>query len=475
MECSPAETAPAVSAPPPSPAAATAPSGGSREDVSSAISSSPLHASVRPSREASEASPAAALPSAALPDARGDAEATCEQEGNRDRCKASKKPKRAFNWDGVPTGHFLLKFAYDGSAYSGVAFQGEGSGVRTVEDALFEALEKTCLIRDRNSCNFSRCGRTDKGVHAAGNCISITLRVKEPSKRLYPEENYDYVAVLNAVLPGDIRILASAPVPAGFDARFDCTGRVYKYFFHSAGLDLARMHRAAQCFIGEHNFRYFCKLDPRQYRCPRRTLTSFRVEPAGDGACAVATIAGRSFLWHQVRFMMAALMKVGRGECGEDFIVSLLQRGAEEEKEEENGEAPERIEDTDAQEASKPGAPGCAVAHGHCEGAPGGAGASSKKEKVKVKTFSAGLAPAAAGCLVLFNCLFDGVQWDGVQPCTPSGEDPSATQGEATAERRAATTQREKKRKLEPRETFQNQYRKALERVQVLKCLGGIS
>ncbi|CBZ51437.1 hypothetical protein NCLIV_012350 [Neospora caninum Liverpool] len=402
-----------------------------------------------------------------------------------------RKQKRAFNWDAVHTAHFLLKLAYDGSAYSGIAYQGENSAVRTVEGALFDALEKTCLIRDRNAW--------------------------QPAKRLFPEENYDYAAVLNAVLPGDIRIVASAPVPPGFDARFDCTGRVYKYFFHSEGLDLPRMHRAAQRFVGEHNFRYFCKLDPRQYRNPRRTLTSFAIEPVGDSACAVATIAGRSFLWHQVRFMMAALLKVGRGTCDEAYIVGLLNRGEEEEREdqargEDGMDLKERHETASISEgqtqkheepepsndihvsppppssSSSPAAASRVRSSPSAESPEGpaerdqaaGEGKKRKREKVRAKAFSAGLAPAAPGCLVLYDCLFEGVQWDREDERREQGgkcrnaETELEIQSNAETNTSAAKTNVGDKTPLNPRETFQNQHRKALERVQVLRCLGGM-
>jgi len=83
------------------------------------------------------------------------------------------KEKRVFDWSTATFKHSLLRIAYDGSRYHGLAWQ---EGTPTVEGVLFDALIKTRLIRSRTECNFSRCGRTDKGVHAAGNVVTLLLR-----------------------------------------------------------------------------------------------------------------------------------------------------------------------------------------------------------------------------------------------------------------------------------------------------------
>lgn len=64
------------------------------------------------------------------------------------------------------TRHIFLKYLYFGWDYQGLAVQEESNN--TIEECLFQALTKTFLIQDRRSCNFNRCGRTDKGV--SGSC-----------------------------------------------------------------------------------------------------------------------------------------------------------------------------------------------------------------------------------------------------------------------------------------------------------------
>ena len=77
--------------------------------------------------------------------------------------------------------------------------------------------------------------------------------------------------MLNRVLPDDVRALAWAPVAEGFSARFSCASRTYRYWLarenaHGRPRDVEAMRRAASKFVGDHDFRNFCKMDAR----PRR-------------------------------------------------------------------------------------------------------------------------------------------------------------------------------------------------------------
>lgn len=101
----------------------------------------------------------------------------------------------------------------------------------------------------------SRCGRTDKGVSAFANVISLKVRSNlknppenvrgmvppnekpPPPKNKKPEEELNYVKVLNRALPEYIRVVAWAPVDSNFSARFDCKSRSYRYFFFRGEMD----------------------------------------------------------------------------------------------------------------------------------------------------------------------------------------------------------------------------------------------
>eukprot|EP00927_Polykrikos_kofoidii_P071573 TRINITY_DN67831_c0_g1_i1.p1 TRINITY_DN67831_c0_g1~~TRINITY_DN67831_c0_g1_i1.p1 ORF type:complete len:389 (-),score=51.37 TRINITY_DN67831_c0_g1_i1:77-1243(-) len=224
------------------------------------------------------------------------------------------KTKKALDWSSAECSHYVLRLAYIGTRYCGVSWQRPDQG-NTVENELFIVLVRACLIQNRETCNFSRCGRTDKGVHAFGNYISLTLRV-------LPGGTKEYIRLLNRLLPKDIRILAATSVPSGYDARFRCTGRLYKYFFHASGYDTDRMRRAAQAFLGEHDFRNFCKADVEQTSTFLRTM--HRVEFEVQDQCVAVTIAGNAFLWHQIRCMMSVLFLVGKGLEDESIVAQML-------------------------------------------------------------------------------------------------------------------------------------------------------
>ncbi|KAI8520930.1 tRNA pseudouridine synthase 3 [Branchiostoma belcheri] len=120
------------------------------------------------------------------------------------------------------------RWSYDG-------FQSQDTTDNTIEARLFEALTKTRLIEKRQTSNYHRCGRTDKGVSAFGQRAQVSspdLKEQPTTERRQTKTTeIKYVYILNKVLPPDIRVLAWAPVDPDFSARFSCQQRTYKYFF----------------------------------------------------------------------------------------------------------------------------------------------------------------------------------------------------------------------------------------------------
>ncbi|PPD72585.1 hypothetical protein GOBAR_DD30514 [Gossypium barbadense] len=218
---------------------------------------------------------------------------------------------------------------------------GEAQMDPTVESEIFNALEKTrLLVGDKKESQYSRCGRTDKGVSSVGQVIALFLRsnLKETdgnhkiSGELIPEAQIegeiDYVRVLNRVLPSDIRILGWSPVSIDFSARFSCLAREYKYFFWRGNLNLSAMENAGKKFLGEHDFRNFCKMDAANVHNYRRRITQFEISSSnmsfeGGQLCAIK-VKGSAFLWHQVRCMVAVLFMIGQGLESVDVIDILL-------------------------------------------------------------------------------------------------------------------------------------------------------
>ena len=257
---------------------------------------------------------------------------------------ANKKPKKAdfhnsrqFDFEKHNRcRHVAFKLSYIGDKYHGFAHAPDDT-VPTVESQIFDALLKTKLVPSIDRCGWSRCGRTDKGVSAFGQVVSLWVRtnkewngvdvvswnevsshknMRQGDKPACGDEDLPYLAMLNNVLPDDIRILAWAAAPSDFDARFSCVYRKYNYFFDARNLDLQAMNEAAQMFVGTHDCRFICKIDPCKADRDSfftRTIFESRIEALEHSdRIHVFVVKGQAFLWHQVRNMMALLLLVGQ-------------------------------------------------------------------------------------------------------------------------------------------------------------------
>ena len=109
----------------------------------------------------------------------------------------------------------VLKIEYDGTDYCG--WQVQLSGV-TVQGVIEEAIKK--LTGEKVSVIGS--GRTDSGVHAAGQIAHFDIT----SEKIPPEK---YACALNAFLPRDIKITESGEAEDGFHARFSAKRKTYRY------------------------------------------------------------------------------------------------------------------------------------------------------------------------------------------------------------------------------------------------------
>ena len=152
---------------------------------------------------------------------------------------------------------------------------------------------------------------------------------KERTKR-----EIDYCKLLNANLPNDIQVLAWAPCSnTDFSARFDCVARTYKYFFPRGDLCLDKMNEAGQLFVGEHDFRNFCKMDVAHgvvnYQRSIKSVDAKKLhklnnEPGDAFDMCELEITGKAFLWHQVRCIVAVLFRVASGREDKKIVSELL-------------------------------------------------------------------------------------------------------------------------------------------------------
>ncbi|CAR28454.1 hypothetical protein ZYGR_0S00840 [Zygosaccharomyces rouxii] len=241
------------------------------------------------------------------------------------------KRRREFDFSKYNTRFIALKFSYLGWNYNGLAVQKDVTPLPTVEGVIIDALMKCRLVASSNvqDFRFSRCGRTDKGVSAMNQVISLEVRSnlsdeeqKDPSN---DTRELQYAQILNHLLPEDIKISAMClRPPEGFDARYSCEYRHYKYLFSGKGLMLDRMQKAAALYHGEHDFRNFCKLDgSKQITNYTRNILGSEIQHISDNMYCF-DLVGSAFLWHQVRCMMAILFLVGQGLEEPSVITNLL-------------------------------------------------------------------------------------------------------------------------------------------------------
>ncbi|KAG2199797.1 hypothetical protein INT46_003559 [Mucor plumbeus] len=246
---------------------------------------------------------------------------------------------RPFDMSKYTKRKIALQVAYIGWNYCGYASQNKPETIPTIEDMLFKALISCRLVEDIDKSDYSRCGRTDKGVSGLGQVIALNVRSKklqsDPSTDLLPsDKEFPYVDTLNRMLPPDIRVLSWAPVQDDFSARFHCTGRTYKYFFPRNKMNIENMRKACTYFEGPNDFRNFCKLDPsKNVLSYERIIMSMKINPVqytqtvgvGEGSeFYEVELKGTAFLWHQVRFMMSVLFLVGQGLETPEIVRDLL-------------------------------------------------------------------------------------------------------------------------------------------------------
>ena len=249
-----------------------------------------------------------------------------------------KKMKKAFDFSKFNQRHVALRIAYLGHNYSG--FVSQPSTTNTIEAKLFKAFVKCNLIADKDSCNYSRCGRTDKGVSAVGQVVSLNVRSNldegvgliKTVECLEKDANrveLPYAQMMHSQLPQDIRVIAWSPVPIDFSARFSCLHRTYKYFFPKGIFDIEKMQEAASKLEGFHDFRNMCRMDQSKIQDFRRTIHKIRIRNINPGSplshqIYEITITARSFLWHQVRYIVSFLTLIGAGKESPDLIDYLF-------------------------------------------------------------------------------------------------------------------------------------------------------
>jgi tRNA pseudouridine38-40 synthase len=195
---------------------------------------------------------------------------------------------------------FKLLIEYAGTRYSGWQIQ---RNARTVQGEIDRAIR---AVAPKAAFELYGAGRTDAGVHAAGQVAHLELHTAMPPAAL--------IACLNDELPSDINILSAEKVPHRFHARHDALARSYLYqiarrrtafakpyvWWIRDGLDVAAMREAARALVGMADFRSFTDDDPDE----KSTLVEISELTIGESADLILIrVVGSHFLWKMVRRM----------------------------------------------------------------------------------------------------------------------------------------------------------------------------
>lgn len=218
---------------------------------------------------------------------------------------------------------FKLTIEYAGTRYSGWQIQ---KNARTVAGEIDRAARR---VTARNDFELYGSGRTDAGVHAAGQVAHLDVATNLPPDTLRRR--------LNDELPVDINILSAEQVPHRFHARHHAVARRYLYqiarrrtafakpfvWWVKEPLDAARMREAATAFTGMRDFESFAARDSQGTgsrgqgaagKDEARTLVLVdRLEIIEDGDLVLVAIEGSHFLWKMVRRIVGVLVEIGRG------------------------------------------------------------------------------------------------------------------------------------------------------------------
>ena len=217
---------------------------------------------------------------------------------------------------------YVMGVAYHGKKYFGWQIQPEDI---TVQAHIQHALEQFTQLPLKVTC----AGRTDRGVHAAQQCIHFDADLDRPT--------HSWVKGTNAFLPKDIQVLWHREVDRDFHARFSATSRRYCYlvkqnepikvlwqenaYVVSEKLNIKKMQQAANYLLGEHDFSSF-RVSQCQAFSPIRAIYQLDVCEKNDWVSI--RIEANAFLHHMVRIIVYTLMQVGFGHEEPSWIKKLL-------------------------------------------------------------------------------------------------------------------------------------------------------
>ncbi len=220
---------------------------------------------------------------------------------------------------------YKIILAYDGTSMAGSQRQAEA---RTAQSVLETVL---CRLGWQGK-SILMAGRTDTGVHAAGQVATFDLDWKHGTDVL--------VKALNGNLPYEMSVSSAAEVPGDFHPRFDARSRRYRYRIYCSPtrdplrerfawrqwpeFDLIALMEAASCLIGTHDFTAF-GTPPRPGSSTVRTVTLANWRNLDDEW--TFEVQANAFLYHMVRRLVFVQVAVGQGKFPARVVAEMLAKG----------------------------------------------------------------------------------------------------------------------------------------------------
>ena len=217
-----------------------------------------------------------------------------------------------------------LTVSYDGTDFCGWQVQDNGVSVQGVlEEAIFKVTGEKVRVTGS--------GRTDAGVHAAGQAAHFDTNSTVPAEKFYK--------ALNAFLPCGVKVVKSERVDDDFHACNLAKRKTYTYSLYLSdaelplkeryaerveNVDAEKMKAAAKEFVGTHDFSAY-KASGSSAKTTVRKIYSCKVVKKGTDI--TFTVCGNGFLYNMVRIMVGATVAAGKGEISVEDIRRSLASG----------------------------------------------------------------------------------------------------------------------------------------------------
>lgn len=215
-----------------------------------------------------------------------------------------------------------ITVAYDGTKYSGWQRQNNALGIE-------EVVEKAVQQIFNEGNKITGASRTDTGVHARGQVAIFDTNKGMPVERI--------PLALNAKLPEDVVVRSAEEVKVDFHPRYNAKHKTYAYRITAGSavlpehrfntiqlrhpLDLEAMKKAAQHFIGTHDFKGFCSTGSSVKTTVRQINWITLEEYEGT---IIIKVNGNGFLYNMVRIMVGTLIEIGQGRMNPDMMPDIL-------------------------------------------------------------------------------------------------------------------------------------------------------